>query len=633
MSGICGIAYKPDSNVHLDADVIRAMTGRLARGANRHVTTVIEGSVAFGATGYLGRHSGVARAILHTRPLVLAFYGSLYNFDELFSGQANDQSDTAAKLLNLYAGEGIRFLNRLRGEFVVAIWDGQEERLYLAVDRFRVCPLLYYQDNEKLVFASTMPALRACPVLAPLTINPHAVLNVVTFSVVTSPQTIFSQVQKLSPGHLLVFQKGEALVTPYWDISFLKRSTDETVELTQLLKSHFLDAVKCRSAVDEGVSRLGTFLSGGIDSSTVTGILKSTSHSEIHSFSIGFGEQRFNEMDYARIAARHFGVVHQEYIVSPQDARDAISTVLDYCDEPFANASAIPTFYCAKLAKDHGIDILYAGDGGDELFAGNERYKEQRKFDYYGQIPGWFRSLCMQPLVNTLSEVTGWNLLVKGRKYIQRANEPYPDRLWTYGFFKLMPVEKFIHSDLLQALGLRCDPYESMRRHYLQAPAKNELDRQLYVDLKLAIGDNDLIKVTRMAEAAGVTVRFPFLDHRLAEFAASVPAALKMKGTQLRTFFKDAYADLLPLAIRKKTKHGFGLPIPIWLRTDRVLNDMMYDLVLSPRSIQRGYFKKTVLEDIIERHKTDETSFYGGMLWNLMMLELWHRRHGDASSS
>jgi asparagine synthase (glutamine-hydrolysing) len=169
------------------------------------------------------------------------------------------------------------------------------------------------------------------------------------------------------------------------------------------------------------------------------------------------------------------------------------------------------------------------------------------------------------------------------------------------------------------------EPDTYVHAHYAQAPARTELDRQLYVDLKLAISDNDLFKVTRATEAAGITVRYPFLDHLLAEFAATVPASIKMRGTNLRSFFKRAYADLLPSKTRLKKKHGFGLPIPVWLRTDRRLNELMHELVLGARSVQRGYFRRRALEELVKRHQTDQTSFYGTVLWNLMILELWHR--------
>jgi asparagine synthase (glutamine-hydrolysing) len=180
---------------------------------------------------------------------------------------------------------------------------------------------------------------------------------------------------------------------------------------------------------------------------------------------------------------------------------------------------------------------------------------------------------------------------------------------------------------MLDVVGREFNPYRIFTDYYFEAPAKNNLDRHLYIDWKLTLSDNDLIKVTRMTETAGITARYPFLDTPLVEFSARVPARIKMRGTKLRTFQKKAYADLLPLEIRRKKKHGFGLPIPVWLRTDKRLNEMMHDLVLSPRSIQRGYFRRKALENLVKDHSDEETSFYGTVLWNLMVLELWHRQY------
>jgi asparagine synthase (glutamine-hydrolysing) len=313
--------------------------------------------------------------------------------------------------------------------------------------------------------------------------------------------------------------------------------------------------------------------------------------------------------------------------VTPQDTYDAIPILLEAFDEPFANASAVPTFFCAKLAKEHGVDVLYAGDGGDELFAGNERYAVQRLFESYHVVPGWIRRRILEPIVFALADRTNLGVLTKGKKYIQRANIPYPDRLFSYGLFKVIAMPEVLDDGLLEAVGAGYDPDQPLRDHYRQAPARSELDRQLYIDLMWTICDNDLFKVMRMTEAAGVTARFPLLDHRLAEFAARVPADIKMPGRKLRAFFKDAYTELLPAEIRAKKKHGFGLPIPVWLRTDRRLNEMMQDLLLSPRSVQRGYFRKRAVEKLIECHRSDDTSFFGTILWNLMAIELWHRRY------
>ncbi len=247
-------------------------------------------------------------------------------------------------------------------------------------------------------------------------------------------------------------------------------------------------------------------------------------------------------------------------------------------------------------------------------------------FEYYANVPRWLRESLVKPVTFALAENLPLYLFVKGKKYIERASIPYPERLWSYST-NILLLANLLTDDLVESVGKNYEPHATTRMYYLQAPAKTELDRQLYIDLKRAISDNDLFKVTRMTEAAGVNVRYPFLDSHLVEFAMTVPARMKMRGLRLRTFFKKAYADLLPLEVRTKTKHGFGLPIPVWLRTDKPLNDLMHDLVLSPQSIQRGYFRKDALETLVEHHRTDETSFYGTVLWHFMILELWHRKY------
>ena len=575
------------------------------------------GPAGLGTQRFPGRLAGVAEMTVHKRPCALAFHGSLYNPEAFLNGK--EDNSPFSQLLRLYLKEGIAFVRRLRGEFALAIWDGSEDRLHLVTDRFRVHPLLYYQDREKLVFSSYMKALLACPLSIQATINLEAIVDIAASSVIPTPKTIFREVKKLPPGYVLTYEQGEIKLEPYWDISFLQLSGAREAELSRKLQANFADAVSVRLDGEADVDRIGTFLSGGVDSSTVTGVLTQLSGRPVKSFSIGFDEQRFNEIDYARIAAQAFGTEHHE----------AIPVLLEAFDEPFANASAVPTYFCSKVAREHGVEVLYAGDGGDELFAGNERYAMQRLFDYYHQIPAWLRELLVQPLAFSLADRIGWEIFTKGKKYIQRANIPYPKRLSSYGTFEVIPMHDLLEAHLLEAVGDDYNPQVPLFQHYSQAPACSELDRQLYIDLKLAISDNDLFKVTRTAEMAGVTVRFPFLDHRLAEFAATIPAHVKMRHRQLRSFFKKTYTDLLPSEVRTKTKHGFGLPIPVWLRSDKRLNAMMHDLILGSDGIQRGYFRRQALETLIERHQTDETSFFGTILWNLMILELWCRSAVD----
>lgn len=627
MSGICGVVFQ-QGNVRLNAGDLLPMVRALGPldvgdGFITHVD-----AVGMGAQRFFGRLAGVARITSNGCPLMLAIHGNLYNLKEVLPFDREEPS-LFARLLRLYLRHGMTFLNGLRGEFALALWDGRDEVLHLATDRFRVHPLFYSHGLDRLLFASRMKGLLAAPFAGGKTVNPEAIVDLVAHSFVPTPKTIFAEVQKLPPGHILTYRRGEVRLFPYWELTFLGSGDCSEGELAQRLKAALSDAVSIRLEGDGVGGRIGTFLSGGVDSSTVTGLLVQSSTHPVKSFSIGFGEEQFNEINYARIAARAFGTEYHEYFVTAKDTYDAIPLLLEAFDEPFANASAVPTYFCAKLAREHGVDVLYAGDGGDELFAGNQRYADQRVFDYYHRVPAWLREPLVKPLVFTMAEWLKLSFSVKGKKYIQRASIPYPFRLSSYSFFKVVPLQELLEDGVLDSVGKDYDPYAPMHAYYFEALARTELDRQLYIDLKLAISDNDLFKVVRMTEASGIAARFPFLDHRLAELASTIPAAIKMRGRRLRSFFKKTYADLLPLEIRAKKKHGFGLPIPVWLLTDKRLNEMLHDLVLSPRSVQRGYFRKKRLEQLVADHRIDKTSFYGTVLWNLMTLELWHRRYLD----
>jgi asparagine synthase (glutamine-hydrolysing) len=623
--GLCGIVLREKNN-ELKITQIHHMVQVLDQVEQSRVTATTWELGGIGIQEGQGCLARVAELLVHERPVVMAFYGSLYNTQEGISAKGGAQNPVMT-LLRSYLEKGMEFLQRLRGEFVLALWNGLTKTFCLATDRFRVHPLFYYCSADYLVFASRIRSILASPFPVPVTINPEAIVDVTVSSIIPTPKTIFREIYKLPPGHMLTYRAGEAKIEPYWDLSFITSSGISVKELSRDLKRHLTEAIDIRLKYDGVPKRVGTFLSGGIDSSTVTGVLSQLAKCSIKSFSIGFGEERFNEMEYAQIAAKAFGADHYTYFVTPQDTYTALPVLLNAFDEPFANASAVPTYFCCKLAQEQGVEVLYAGDGGDELFAGNERYASQRLFDYYYKIPTWLRESIVKPLVFDLADKLKWPLFTKGKKYIQRATVPYPKRISSYGLLSLMPMTALFEESFLEEVGAHYNPDAVVSTYYSQAPALTDLDRHLYLDLKLAISDNDLFKVTRMSTAAGVAVRFPFLDHQLAEFAATIPASLKMRGTQLRSFFKKAYADLLPAEIRTKQKHGFGLPIPVWLRTNRQLNELMHDLLFSSQALQRGYFQRKAVEELVIRHQVDETSFYGTVLWHLMILELWHRSY------
>lgn len=623
MSGICGVVFH-DGQRNVDSPHLSPMLEGLASRQNGQ--TFIYRNVGLGSAPFPGRISVAHHEGWNGQPMGLVLHGCIFNQQELF-GDDVDRCSQIKALLTIYQKEGIGFVERIRGEFIVALWDGLQEILYLVTDRFRVHPLFYYLDQEKLVFASSIKALTACPLDVKRSINPCALVIMAASYSIPTPQTIFKEIKKIPPGSYLMMKHGQLTVKTYWDVQFSVPSRMPRRELTNALREQFDEALSIRLACDGVTSQIGTFLSGGIDSTTVTGVITRLLKRQIDSFSIGFLEQSFNEMEYARIAAKAFGSGHHEYYVSAEDTISALPILTESFDEPYGNSSAIPAYFCAKLARDHGIKFLYAGDGGDELFAGNKRYATQKLFDYYFCMPVWLRRFFIEPSIFGLEPLLPVPILSKSKRYIQRAKVPYPSRLCAHGLYEIIPLPELFDDEILEAIGFDFNPYCAVYEHYAQAQANTELDRQLYVDLKLVMTDNDLIKVMKATEAAGVTVRFPFTDHKFVEFAASVPAALKMRGLTLRTFFKEAYSELLPQEVRNKSKHGFGLPIHLWLRTHQGLNEMMRDLVLSPRSVQRGYFKKKMLEKIVKGHQTDSTSFYGTILWNLMMLELWHRRY------
>jgi len=287
----------------------------------------------------------------------------------------------------------------------------------------------------------------------------------------------------------------------------------------------------------------------------------------------------------------------------------------------------LPTYRCARLAREHGVTILFAGDGGDELFGGNERYATYKTFDLYQRLPRALRRALTDPLLLALPDT----LPVVGRmpRYVRRSNIPNPRRMFSYNLLLSEPLERLLTPEFLATV--RPDELLATAEGHFRRPAAGtaELDRLLYLDLKMTIADNDLRKVSGMAELAGVSVRYPLLDTRLAEFSGRIPPELKLRGFEKRYLFKQALADFLPPEVLKKTKHGFGAPIAVWMKSDPAWKHFVGDLLHDHRTRQRGYLRAEVLDTMWRQMQTQEASYYGDCLWPLLMLELWHREHGE----
>jgi asparagine synthase (glutamine-hydrolysing) len=524
-------------------------------------------------------------------------------------------------LRHLHRADETRFPNRLRGAFVVAIWIPSERRLTLAADRFGFRRMYYAATETGISFGAQLQAVAA------LSDGPHeldfdAVYAYMNFATVPAPQSMYRGVRRLPPGHTLVWHDGQVSTTPYWEIEYTEQHRRRSAA-ARMLVQRTEDAVR-QALVGAEPKHTGAFLSGGTDSSTVVGFMSRLTGERPSAFSIGFQEQRYDELPYAVLAARHFGASHYTQVVTADDAFACVPDLVAGYDEPFGNNSAIPTYLCARFAADTGMQLLLAGDGGDEIFGGNERYRRERVLARYGLMPRWLRRHALEPLLRTLPP-GGQTLLGKAQRYVQLASQPNPDRFYSSEFFIAHWRTCLLDPAFLDAVSGDW-PLQVARRHYGGARTSAELNRLLYVDLKITLGDNDLLKVTRAAELAGIGVRFPMLDHPLVEFTATLPARDKVRGSQKRYLFKHSFRGFLPPEVLGKRKHGFGLPISQWLKSHAGFRGLARDTLLSARCLQRGYFLPGALEALFRQHERDTTPYYGDLLWTLLMLELWHQR-------
>lgn len=520
----------------------------------------------------------------------------------------------------LYEQDGPAFVARLHGAFALAIFDERAQRLMLAIDRLGIKSLYWNRERDRFLFASRARAVIAAQ-SHPNEVNPAAVMQFLLFSVVPAPLTSYEGIEKLRPGYRLILEKGEIRHESYWDLNYDEVPGTEAYWAEEVREG-------MRGAVHRHLEGLraestGAYLSGGTDSSSVTAFL-SEKFNPARTFSIFFSESRYDEIGYARTTAELFHTQHNELCLSPSDAIEAIPKITEYYDEPFANSSAIGSYLCAKMAREKGVDTLLAGDGGDELFAGNERYGTDKRFQIYHRVPALLRRGLIEPLANLLPDSE--SKLSLPRRYIRRANIPNPQRIFSYGLFQSLPAQEIFTNDFLAEA-----PPDSWMKiinaHFQRTRASSELNRLMYLDLKLILADNDLRKVSGTAELAGVNVRYPLLDDQLAEISSRIPSALKLKGKEKRYIFKQAMKGILPEKVLYKTKHGFGVPLALWFLQEPKLNSLMQDVLHDPRTRQRGYFRPEFFDRLTELHRTGHTAYYGEVLWYLVALELWHRQH------
>jgi asparagine synthase (glutamine-hydrolysing) len=536
-------------------------------------------------------------------------------------------SNVAAYLAKLYRERGDQFVTGLRGTFAVVLYDHNQRTLKAWADHFGAERLLFTEYRDSLAISTSIELLLKARRDQP-PVDLTAIQEYLQYTCIPTPKTIYHGISKLPPGHQLI-SRPATTTRPYWDISYNEESDRRSEAVWADETRQAVQSAVALSLKDSNDSfNPGCFLSGGTDSSSVAGFVGQITAQAPRTFSIGFDDPRYNEIQYARIAAKHFSADHYEYFVKPDDIPVLVQKAVQVYDEPFGNSSIVPTYYCARLAAEHGITHLLAGDGGDELFGGNVRYSVDRVFQRYGRLPRWTRKWFVEPAASRAARWTNLSFLNLAGNYIRRSNVPAPDRYFSYSLIQSMPGAELFTTDFLSAVQGK-DPTETARTHFNGASAQSELNRWLYLDLKITIADNDLRKVMSMSRLAGVTPRFPLLDPALAEFTGRIPSNLKVRGSQLRYLFKKAMAELLPQDIITKTKHGFGLPYSVWLADFKPLRDFTFDVLGTARCRQRGYFRSGLLDWLWSQYQSVHRSYYGEILWMLLMLEMWHITHAD----
>lgn len=556
--------------------------------------------------------SRYGKANIHVEEgVVAAVYGRPRFLDGGLHALARDKGDAAA-VAQGWLHHGNNLPTMMLGNFAFAVLEPLKKKAFLALDRLGAERLCYANQNGHFVFGSSVQSVAVHPAVG-RDIDPQAIYDYLYFHTIPAPRSLYLGVRKLLPGQYATLQNGQVKTGFYWQADYTP--VDASFDSQ---RSHF------RSVLDQAVRdadkpATAAFLSGGTDSSTIVGALTAARGSPVDTFSIGFDAEGFDEMEYARCAAERYGSASHEYYLKPVDIVTAIPVIAHEYDEPFGNSSAVPTYFCAKAAREAGFERMLAGDGGDEIFGGNARYAKQRLFEVYGHLPSFLRRGLIEPLTD-LPGLSNRFPLSKLKSFVSQARIGLPLRLETYNFLHRTPLEQIFAADFINAV----DPSSTdaaLAEVYERTRSDHYVNRLMHLDLKFTLADNDLRKVATMTEAAGIEARYPLLDDHVVEFANHLPVDYKVRGQKLRWFFKESLRDLLPEKIINKSKHGFGLPFGVWSNDYAPLGDLVGDSLSDFKT--RGWVQPAYLDHMLAMQRGPHASYYGVMIWVMMMLEQW----------
>lgn len=561
------------------------------------------------------------------RSIWVVFNGEIYNFPELRTELETrghhfyTYTDTEV-IAHLYEEHGCECVNKLRGMFAFAVWDERKRRLLLARDRLGIKPLHYAFAPGRLLFGSEIKAILAdAPELK--TVNPPALLKYLYFGYIPGPETAFKDIFKLPPGHFLEWCGGRAETKAYWDLpvygSHEPLSEEECLEE---LETRLAEAVRIRLIADVP---LGALLSGGVDSSIVVALMARASTRPVKTFAIGFSKQDFDEAPHARMVAQRFRTEHHELMVEPRIG-ETLQALTQSMEEPFGDSSMIPTYYISCLARQH-VTVALSGDGGDELFAGYDRYATNVRRQLFERVPGWARRLFRERVFPVLPH------RARGRQFAYNVSLEWDERYLDMISFvpSFERTRKLMTDDFRTAAGDHAGPLDHFRAYFKRVAGRDRVSQLLYLDTKTYLVDDILTKVDRMSMATSLEARVPLLDHVFVEYVTSLPARWKLYGnTQKYILKKLAERVGVPREVIYRPKQGFSLPLIHWMRQE--FREDLLRVLLEPRTLQRGYFEPGAVKELLEEHLSGRRD-QSARIWRLLILELWHRNFLEAGEA
>jgi asparagine synthase (glutamine-hydrolysing) len=552
------------------------------------------------------------------------YNGEIYNY-KLLRKELQDKghifktgSDTEI-IVHLYEELGERCVERLRGMFALVIWDANQQKLVMARDRIGQKPLFYAQEGEELLFASEIKAILTVSQY-PREINFEAIHHYLSLRFIPSPQTMLRHIKKLPPAHILVYQNGQTTVSRYWELSFYEKLDLPEAVIIERLREKLIQTLESHLISDVPV---GAFLSGGMDSSMIVAMMARDLESSFNTFAVGVAEQDFNELPYARAVAERYHTNHTEATVNA-NLMQLLPKIIWHLDEP-SDPIAACQFHAAALAADH-VKVVLGGDGGDELFAGFDRYAGVGYIDYYNLIPGFLREHLLEPLIARIPDRFGYKNVSQKLRWMHQLSgfgtiaERYAGATCFFRFDHQQKKALF-GDELWRQVGY-INSANIIVEQYNRAPAHDPIDRMLYADYQTRLPEHSLMLTDRMSMAHGLELRSPFLDHELVAFMATCPHTLKIHGRQLKYILRKLAGEYLPPEIVRRKKQGFMLPVAYWFRNE--LYPFLKNYLLSSQLVREGVFCRDMVLSLLEEHRHHRVDHHV-RLWMLLNLELWYQ--------